>query len=424
MCHECREIQVKRVGFTPGLVAAAAVAVLWAGPVQAQESQGTTSQNAFSPSVSVMGSLGSNPERVPGESTRTEFFAATVELPFRTSSPRWAFAATYRPNYQYYREDDTLTSFDHAGSFSLRGALSPRTRLTIEGDAYVSNELRGIDAADVVLPRTRQMRGGLDAALVQQLSARDTLAFRGGYDRQAFPDGQLIDSDSMNASLGYGRALSPFVTATLSGRAQLARFDSGRQSRSTSVSAGGRFRIGRYTDLGVSGGLLWIQQDLGQGWQVVEQPGFTAAASLAHGIDRVALRIRAERDMGTTSGLGQATLRDRIAGSIGWGTNRWNLLGLAGFARNSTLDATNSPTPAVKTLTACGRGAVRVNRVLAVVGTLLYAHQLGELINSQPATDTFRVSLGIRIQANGRSMSAAGNQFRFDSIARDARATC
>ena len=415
---------MKRVGVTPGLIAVAALAVLWVSPAQAQQSEGTTSQNGFSPSVSVMGSLGSNPERVPGSSTRTQFLAATVELPFRMSSPRWTFAATYRPNYQYYRDDDSLTSFDHAGNFALRGAFSPRTRLTVEGDAYVSNELRGLDAADVVLPRTRQIRGGLDALLTQQLSTRDTLGFRGAYERLQFPDGQLVDSDSMDVEVAYGRGLSPFVTATLSGRGRYARFDSGRQSRSTSLSAGGRFRLGRHTDLDLSAGALWIQQDLGQGWQAVDQPGFTAGMKLLHDMDRVALRLRAERDMGTTSGLGQATLRDRIVGSVDWTTNRWNLLGLAGFAHNATLDTTAAPAPAVKTLTACGRGAVRINRVLAVVGTLLYAHQLGELVDSQPVTDTFRVSLGIRLQANGRPMSAAGNPFRFDRIARDARATC
>lgn len=415
-----------KIGSTCGLAVAAAAALLWVGPAQAQQGQdqGTANPSGFSPSVSLMGSLGSNPQRVPGDTTRTQFVAATAELPFSLRSPRWSLAATYRPDYQYSRDDDTLTSFDHSGSFALRGTLSPRTRLIVEGDAYVSNELRGLDAADAVLPRTRQIRGSLDATLRQQLSARDTISFSGGYSQIRFPNGELIDSNSTDVGVGYGRALSPRATATLSGIGRVARFDAGRRSRSLSLTAGGRFRVARNTGLEFSGGVLWIEEDLGEGWRAAEQPGFTAAAGISHSIDRVGLRIRAERDMGTTSGLGRATLRDRIVGSVGWGTNRLSLVGLAGFARNATLTATDAPTPSVRTLTACGSGAARISPFVAVVGTVLYAHQLDEPLLPRPGTDTFRVSLGIRLQARGESLSAAGGQFRFESITRDARVTC
>jgi len=425
MCLEA-ERRRKRAGRTR-VIAVAALAVLWASPAQAQQNPAQTStqgQPGFAPSISLMGSVGSNPERVPGDSTRTNFFAAVVELPFRLRSPRWSFALNYRPTYQRYREDETLTSFDHGGSFALNGALSRRTQLLVEGDAYVSDELRGLDATDILLPRTRRVRGGLDAVLEHQFGVRDTLEFRGRYERVSFPDGQLIDSNSIDLAVGYGRALSPRTTALLSASGRLARFDTGRLARSTSVTAGGRFQVARYTRVEVEGGALWIQEDLGQGWSAVQQPGFTVLASLDHTIDRIGLRLRAGRDMGVTSGLGQATIRDRIVGSIRWDSNRWNLLGLAGYARNTGLTAAAPQTPSVKTLTACGQGGVRVNRVLAVVGTVLYAHQLGEFVGAQPVTDTFRVSLGIRLQANGLPMSSAGNQLGFDSIARDARAAC
>lgn len=417
---------MKRVEFMRATVMVA-LAVFWAGSAQAQQNSAqTTSQGqpAFAPSVALMGSISSNPERVPGDTTRSNFFAAAVKLPFRVRSPRWSFDLSYQPTYRHYRDNDTLTSFDHAGSFALNGALSRRTSLLVEGDAYASDELRGLDATDVVLPRTRQVRGELDAILRQQLSVRDTLEFRGHYERVSFPEGQLVDSTTMDFAVGYGRALSPHATVILSARGGLAYFDTGGQARSTSITAGGLFQIARHTRFEIEGGTLWIQENLGEGWLAVQQPGFTIIASLDHSIDRVSLRLRAGRDMGSTSGLGQATLRDRIVGSIGWGSNRWNLVGLAGYARNAGLAVAAPQTPSAKTLTACGQGAVRINRILAVVGTLLYAHQLGELPGSQPVTDTFRVSLGIRLQANGVPLSSAGSQFRFDSIVRNARAAC
>lgn len=417
---------MKRVGFGRAIVATA-LAVLWASSAQAQQSRPQTAsqgQPGFAPSVSLMGSISSNPERVAGDTTRSNFFAAAVELPFQVRSRRWSFDLNYRPSYRYYREDNTLTSFDHAASFVLNGALSRHTRLLVEGDAYASDELRGLDATDIILPRARKVRGELDAVLQQQLSIRDTLEFRGHYENVSFPDGRLIDSNAIDFAVGYSRALSPHATAILSVSGRLADFDTGRQARSTTLTAGGRFQVARHTRFRVEGGAFWIQENLGQGWLAVEQPGFTVIASLDHSIDRIGLRLRAGRDMGVTSGLGQATLRDRIVGSIRWGTNRWNLLGLAGYARNAGLTTTAPRTPSAKTLTACGRGAVRINRVVAFVGTVLYAHQLGELVPLQPVTDTFRVSLGIRLQANGLPMSSAGSRFRFDSIARDARAAC
>ena len=408
------------------MAAALALALLWAGAAEAQQNEQQTSQGqqGFAPSVSLMGSLGSNPERLAGDSTRTNFFAAAVDLPFQLRSPRWSFDFNYRPTYQHYREDDTLTSLDHAGSFLLNGALSRRTRVVVEGDAYVSDELRGLDATEIVLPRTRQIRGDLDAVLQQQLGVRDTLEFSGRYERVAFPGGELIDSNTMDFGLGYSRALSQHSTGTLSASGRLARFASGNQVRSTTLTAGGRFQVARYTHFEVEGGVLWIQENQGTGWLTVEQPGFAVTAALDHSINRVGLRLRASRDMGTTNGLGRATLRDRIVGSIRWGSNRWNLLGLAGYARNTGLDTIAQQSANVKTLTACGQGAVRFSRVLALVGTVLYAHQIGEFVAAQPITDTFRVSLGIRLQANGMPMSSAAGRARFSSIARDARAAC
>jgi len=423
MCLD--ERRMRRAGATG--TAVAALAILWAGPVHAQGSpQEISSQGrpGFAPSVSLLGSIGSNLEYVPGDSTVANYFAAAADLPFRLRSPRWSFDLHYRPTYQHYRDDSTLTSFDHAGSFALSGAFSRRTHLVVEGDAYVSDELRGLDATDVVLPRTRQVRGELDAMLQQQFSARDTLALRGRYERVGFPDGQLTDSNTVDLFAEYDRALSPHTTALLSAGGRLAAFDNGRRARSTSIAAGGRFQVARTTHFEVEGGPLWIQEDLGEGWSAVGPPGLTVLATLDHSIDRVALRLRAGRDMGTTSGLGQATLRDRVVSSIRWNSNRWNLLGLAGYARNASVADDASPIPSVKTLTACGQGAMRVNSVLAVVGTVLYAHQIGELVDSRPVIDTFRVSLGIRLQANGLPMNSADSRFRFDSVARDARAAC
>jgi hypothetical protein len=405
---------------------ALAVLSLGAGAATAQvaESGSTSRPPVFAPSVAFLGSLGTNPERVPDGSTRSSFYAATVELPFQVRAPRWTFDALYRPTYEHYRDDSSLTTLDHTGSFALRGVLSPRTRLSLEGDAYSSNELRGIDATDIVLPRARQVRGELDALLQQQLSTRDTLAFRGRYARLTFPDGELVDSDTLDFSVGYGRALSSRFSATVSGRGRLAEFASDSRARSTTVTVGGRLRTGPHTELEVEGGLLWIQQDFGEGWLVAEQPGFTAAAGITHRLDRVSFRLRGARDMGASSGLGQATLRDRVVGSIGWATNRWSLVGLAGYARNGTLSPTELSSPSVRTLSACGRVAARVNQIVALVGTVSYAHQLGELTDGSPTTDTFRVALGVRLQANGLPMSAAGTRFHFDSITRDARASC
>jgi hypothetical protein len=408
------------------LTLCAALTVLGSTPALAQQGDSvrTQGQPAFTPSVAFMGSVGSNPERVAGESTRANYFAAAGELPFQVRSPRWTFNLTYRPIYQYYREDDELTTFDHSGSFALSGTLSPRTKLVIEGDAYASNELRGLDATDVVLPRSRRIRGGMEAQLTHQLSARDSVTFQGGYERLAFPNSELVNSDSVDFGVSYGRGLSSRFSLSLSGRGRLGNFELGNRSRSVSATIGGIYQLAERTEVEFDGGPLWVQEDNGTGWEAASQPGFTAQVSLRHALDRVALRLRAIRDMGTTSGLGQATLRDRITGSLGWSSNRWGLVGLAGYARNQAFVPEGAFVPAVKTLSACGQGTVRISRAVAVVGTALYAHQLGELAGTQPQTDTFRVSLGVRLQANGLPMSVAGSQYNFSSIGRSARAAC
>lgn len=412
------------------LVAAVALACGLAGAspllAQQQNAGGGTDAGAptFTPSVSLMGSLENNPQRVAGQSGQVNFYAAAAELPFVFRGPRWTLQVAYRPGYQYYREDDSLTNFDHAGTFALRGALSPRTTVRIEGDAYLSNELQGLDATEIVTPRTRQARGEVDAVLTQQLGPRDSIDFRARYGQLVFPDGEFVDSRVGDFSVGYGRALSTRVTVTASGGVRWSGFDNDTQARSAVATVGGRFQLAPRTQLEVDGGVLWIQQDLGVGWVTAEQPGITVRARLGHDLERLSLNLDAERDMGTRSGLGQATLRDRITGSVGWADNRLNLIGLVGYARNQGLGDEAATLPQIRTFSACGSAAVRVNRVLAIVGSALFAHQLGELQATTPETDTFRVALGIRLQANAVPLRATSTRFRFDSLARSARAAC
>lgn len=399
------------------LVAALGVAL----PVAAQ-SETTSGQPDFTPSISLLGALESNAGRVPGDTERTQFFSAVGELPFRMSSPRWNFSLIYRPEYRYNRDDEALTSFDHSGTFALRGQLSPRTDLEVEGDAYASNELRGLDATDVIVPRTRRVRGSVDAELRQQLSARGTLRVGGGYERLAFPDGELIDSDTGYAGISYSHAMSTRVSLSLGGRVRTAYFESGNRSRSLSASVGARFQLARRTEFEIDGGILWIQENDGGGWLRVDQPGYGFRGQLRHGLDRVSLRLLAERDLGTSSGLGQATLRDRVVGSAAWSDSRWGLVGLAGYSRNRGFGTETIEGPVIETVSVCGRGAVRVSRVVAVVGVLSYAHQLGEIV--EDVTDTYRVSLGVRLQANGLPMAVAASPTEFRSIGRNARAAC
>ena len=380
----------------------------------------------FAPTLSLMGSMESNPYRTSDTSTRANLYAAAAELPFQIRSRRWTFDFRYRPSYRYYREDDTLTSFDHAGSVALRGALSRRTQLDIEGDVYASNELQGLDATEIVLPRTRQVRGEFDVQLSQELRRRDSLSFSGRYAQVQFPEGDLIDSKVADFGVGYGRALSARATATLTGGLRWSRFDNGTQARSAAIGAGGRFQLGQYTRFDAEAGVLWVQQDLGfgVGFGSAGQPEITLRVALRHQMDRVSFDLVAGRDMGTRSGLGQATLRDRVTGSVGWSNNRFNFLGLAGYARNSAFESVGSVTPAVQTISACGSAAMRVNRILAIVGSALYAHQVGELVDDRPVTDTFRVALGIRLQANGPSLNSASSSYSYSSLLRSARASC
>ncbi|NKB87469.1 MAG: hypothetical protein GKS06_04560 [Acidobacteria bacterium] len=403
-------------------VAALSLALGVATPLLGQQSDSTAGRPDFTPSITFLGSLETNPERLPGETGRTKFFSASGELPFRVDSPRWTFTLTYRPEYQYNQDDDALTSFDHSGSFALRGKLSPRTDVEIEGDAYASNELRGLDANDIVVPRSRRVRGTVDGELRQRLSTRDTLRFRGGYERLSFPDGDFIDSDTGYAGASYSHAVSARTSLSLGGNVRLATFDSGTRSRSMTTTVGGLFQLAERTDFEVSGGALWIQQDAGEGWLGVEQPGFTVRGRLRHRLERVSLQLLGERDLGTSSGLGQATLRDRIVGSVGWSDNRWGLVGLGGYSRNRGFSSGAVDGPTIQTLSACGRTAVRVSRAVAVVGVLAYAHQLGEIV--QDTTDTFRVSLGVRLQANGLPLALASSTNDFSRIGRSARASC
>ncbi len=431
MCPETKPHRVSRFVALGMLVAG--VVLAWSAPALAQDAQNSgnsttsaSSQPQFAPTLSLMGSMESNPYRISDTTTRANLYAVAAELPFQIRSRRWTFDFRYRPSYRYYREDDALTSFDHAGSVALRGALSRRTQLDIEGDVYASNELQGLDATEIVLPRTRQVRGELDVELTQELSRRDSISFSGRYAQVAFPDGELIDSNVADFGVGYGRALSTRATATLTGGLRWSRFDNGTQARSAAIGAGGRFQLGQYTRFDAEAGLLWIQQDLGlgQGFGGAGRPEITLRAALRHQVDRVSFDVAAGRDMGTRSGLGQATLRDRITGSVGWSNNRFNLLGLAGYARNSSFESFGSVTPAVQTLSACGSVAVRVNRILAIVGSALYAHQVGELVDDRPVTDTFRVALGIRLQANGPSLNSASSSYSYSSLLRSARASC
>lgn len=432
-------------GLIPLLIVAAAAVP--SGPVLAQSAttgspSGTTSadsRSTFAPSLTFLGSFSSNPLRLAGDSARTGFLAVSADLPFQVRGPRWSADFSYTPGYQRYNDGQVPGSFDQSGRFGVIGQLSPRTRLLLNGDAYVSNELRGLDATEIVVPRERQARADVDAALLHQLTPRDSLSVRARYRRVRFPDRAaadqtLIGSDGYSVSVDYGRGMTERVSVSAGVSAGLGRFDGGSQARTVSASAGLDYQFALHTRLSVQAGMLWLQElqeAIGGAFvDSIGSPGYVASARLRHNVDRVALGLSAERDVGFTTGLGRATIRDRATASIGTQAGRWSLIGHFGFARNHPLSSAGaspglSSPDAIDTWTTCAGGSVQVTNGVSAVGMALYAHQLGGLQLQPEEVDTYRLALGIRLQMNpAPRASPSARNFDPLSIARSARATC
>ncbi len=330
------------------------------GPAVAQ-SPSTDSQSSgvvegrstFAPSLTLLGSLSSNPLRLVGDPRESGFVAVSADLPFQFRGPRWSADFSYTPGHQRYNDSQVTGSFEQSGSIGIVGRLSPRTRLVLNGDSYISSELRGLDATEIVVPRSRQARADVDAALVHQLTPRDSLSLTARYRRVRFPDhsdGELSTakqpfsgSDDYSLSASYGRGVTERVSLFAGASASLGRFDSGSKARTVSVSTGLDYRVGLHTRLRLQGGALWLQElqstaDAGFA-EAVGSPGYVASARLSHTVDRVSLGLSAERDVGFTTGLGRTTIRDRATASIGTQTSRWSLIGHFGFARNHPLSS-------------------------------------------------------------------------------------
>ncbi len=147
-------------------------------------------------------------------------------------------------------------------------------------------------------------------------------------------------------------------------------------------------------------------------------------------MDRVALGLLAERDVGFTTGIGRPTIRDRATGSIGTQTQRWSLIGHFGFARNHPLSSAGaspgfSSPDAIDTWTTRVGGGVRVANGISVVGMALQAHQIGGADLQGQGVDTYRIAVGVRLQLNPAPIgSSSAPGFNPLSIARSARATC
>ncbi len=109
-------------------------------------------RSTFAPSLTILGSLSSNPLRLAGDPRESGLVAVSADLPFQLRGPRWSADFNYTPGYQRYNDRQVASSFEQSGRVSITGQLSPRTRLLLNGDAYVSNELRGLDATEIVVP--------------------------------------------------------------------------------------------------------------------------------------------------------------------------------------------------------------------------------------------------------------------------------
>ena len=400
---------------------------------------GTDSRSTFTPALTLLGSFSSNPLRLAGDPRESGFVAVSADLPFQVRGPRWSADFSYTPGYRRYSDNRVSSSFDQSGRIGIVGQLSPRTRLLISGDAYVSNELRGIDATEIIVPRSRQARADVDASLVHQLTPRDSLSVTARYRRVRFPDRvaaeqTLSGSDGYSLSLGYGRGMTERVSLFVGGSASVGRFDSGSQARTVSASTGLDYRVALHTRFSLRGGVLWLQELRepvgGVFVAATGSPVYVASARLNHSLNRVSLGLLAERDVGFTTGLGRTTIRDRVAASIGTQTARWSLLGHFGFARNHLLSTAGaspgfSSPGAIDSWTTCAGGGVQVASGVSVVGMALYAHQLGGVELQVGQVDRYRLALGIRLQMNPAppASSSAGGVDAL-SIARSARATC
>ena len=132
------------------------------------------------------------------------------------------------------------------------------------------------------------------------------------------------------------------------------------------------------------------------------------------------------------TGLSVPTMRDRVLATLSSGTNRWSLIGSTGWARNRRLgdnDAVGpgtNATPTIDSFTACGGGALRMTRAVALVGSLLYARQLAGQVGNDFLINTYRIALGIRLQLNAWPITSPRSREVLDptNLGRNARATC
>ncbi len=220
-------------------------------------------RSTFAPALTILGSLTSNPLRLAGDPRESGVLAVSADLPFQFRGPRWSADLSYSPGYQRYNDSQIASNFEQSGRVSIVGELSPRTRFLLNGDAYVSNELRGLDATEIVVPRSRQARADVDAALQHQLTPRDSVSLTARYRRVRFPDEEpteasLTGSDDYSVSVDYGRGVTERVSLSAGVSASLGRFDNGSKARTASASAGVDYRVGLQTRLRIRGGVLWL----------------------------------------------------------------------------------------------------------------------------------------------------------------------
>ena len=90
----------------------------------------STSRSTFAPSLTLLGSLSSNPLRLVGDPRESGFVAVSADLPFRLRGPRWSADFSYTPGYQRYSDSQIASSFEQSGRMfptSCVGSMLPRS---------------------------------------------------------------------------------------------------------------------------------------------------------------------------------------------------------------------------------------------------------------------------------------------------------
>lgn len=380
----------------------------------------------FNPSITVLASFSNNALRTAGDTLSTNFLLAQAELPFRFSGRRWSGDFSYSPGYQKYRDQPELDSFHNAARLGLQARLSRRTLLQIEGAMLRTDELLGQIGNDIVLPRTTQFRGKGRVTLTHQLTRRDNLSFDAEYSRLEFPDGNQIGNQAFGAGIGYSHRLNQRLALTTTGLAQTVSFDNGTDARSVAATAGLSYRVAEHTALEFEVGALLVQQDVGSGFETVAgAPEMAGWVQLTRDMGRLSLGLRAERDMGFTSGLGDPTIRNRASAHLETGRPSWNLAGSVEFARNELLSTGPVPQSGanIDTWTGCVGGGVRIVRHVSAVGSFLFVHQVG-FGGGSLDIDSYRAAVGLMFDIKPPPASARAGERTSDAFSRSVHATC